>query len=153
METSQNFSETCPLMLTGPFPLRNGNWSVQVTHRPGTRQRCRWPVHHHLTGALMKFAWGHFNPSPGQNGHHFTDNIFKCILINRSSYILIWISLKFDFNSPIDIKSALVQVWYNIFTPLYSHPGVKISYNIFTPWWKYRYDIFTPLTIFSPPSQ
>ena len=37
--------------------------------------------------------------------------------------------------------------------PPYSHPGVKTSYNIFTQRWKYRYNIFTPLTISSPPSQ
>ena len=35
-------------------------------------------------------------------------------------------------------------VWYDIFTPLYSHPGAKISYDIFTPGWKNHYDIFTP---------
>ena len=46
------------------------------------------------------------------------------------------------------------MVWYDIFTPLYSHHGVRISYDIFTPGWKYRYDIFTPpLQYFHPPSQ
>ena len=36
------------------------------------------------------------------------------------------------------------------FHPLYSHPGVKISYDIFTPGLNYRYDIFTPLRYFHP---
>ena len=47
---------------------------------------------------------------PGQNGHHFTDNIFKGIFINEKLCILTWISLKFDPNGPIDNKSSLVQV-------------------------------------------
>ena len=54
---------------------------------------------------------------------------------------------------PRQLINLTIPVWYDIFTPPYSHPGVKISYDIFTPGWKYRYDIFTPLTIFSPPSQ
>ena len=34
------------------------------------------------------------NSSPyGQNGHHFTDNFFKCILMNEKFCILIWISI------------------------------------------------------------
>ena len=32
---------------------------------------------------------------PGQNGRHFTDNIFKCIFVNEKCFILIKISLKF----------------------------------------------------------
>ena len=47
---------------------------------------------------------------PGQNGHHFTDDIFKCIFMNEKFHILIQISLKFVLNIPIDSKSAMVQV-------------------------------------------
>ena len=47
---------------------------------------------------------------PGQNGHHFTDNIFKCIFLNEKFCILIQTSLKFVPKGPIDNKWALVQV-------------------------------------------
>ena len=41
--------------------------------------------------------------SPGQNGHNFADDIFKCIFVIR-------ISLKFVPKGLIDNKSALGQV-------------------------------------------
>ena len=47
---------------------------------------------------------------PGQNGHHFADDIFTCILMNEKFCILIRISLKFVPKGPIDDKSAVVQV-------------------------------------------
>ena len=49
------------------------------------------------------------NSSPsGQNGCHFTDDIFRCIFVNEKFCILIKISLKFVPKSPIDNNSALV---------------------------------------------
>ena len=39
---------------------------------------------------------------PGQNGHHFEDNIFKCIFMSEKFCILIRISLKFAPKGPID---------------------------------------------------
>ena len=45
---------------------------------------------------------------PGQDGHHFTDDIFKCIFVNEKLYILIKISLKFVPKGPIDNNPALV---------------------------------------------
>ena len=45
---------------------------------------------------------------PEQNGHHFTDNIFKCIPWMKS-FILIQIRLKFVPRGPID-KAVFVQV-------------------------------------------
>ena len=50
-------------------------------------------------------SWGIlvFNPStPGQNGCHFADNIFKCIFVNEKFCIPIQISLKFVPKDPID---------------------------------------------------
>ena len=47
---------------------------------------------------------------PGQNGCHFTDDIFKCIFINEKFCISIWILLKSVPSGQIDNKSALVQV-------------------------------------------
>ena len=47
---------------------------------------------------------------PLQNGHHFADDIFKCILMKENLYISIWIQLKCVPKGPIDNMSALVQV-------------------------------------------
>ena len=47
---------------------------------------------------------------PGQNGRHFTDNIFKCIFTNEKFCTLINISLKFVPMGQTDDKSTLVQV-------------------------------------------
>ena len=55
--------------------------------------------------------WGLFNSStPGENGRHFADDIFKCIFFDEKFCILIRISRKFVPQGPIDIKWALVQV-------------------------------------------
>ena len=47
---------------------------------------------------------------PGQNGRHFTDDIFRCIFMNENVCILIIISLEFVPKGLIDNLSALVQV-------------------------------------------
>ena len=47
---------------------------------------------------------------PGQNGRHFSDNIFKCIFMREKSCMSIRILLKFVSKSPIDNISALVPV-------------------------------------------
>ena len=44
---------------------------------------------------------------PRQKGHHF-DQIFKSIFLNENCYILIFISLKFVPEGPIDNKAALI---------------------------------------------
>ena len=46
----------------------------------------------------------------GQNGHHFTDKIFKCIFLNENVRISIKISLKFVPKGPIGNIPALVQI-------------------------------------------
>ena len=46
----------------------------------------------------------------GQNVRHFTDDIFKHILLNENVRIWIEISLKFVPNIPIANKPALVHV-------------------------------------------
>ena len=45
-----------------------------------------------------------------QNGRHFPDNIFKCILLNENVWNLITISLKSIPKSPINNIPALVQI-------------------------------------------
>ena len=43
-----------------------------------------------------------------QNGHHFSDNIFKWIFLNENVWISIEISLKFAPKDPIDNIPVLV---------------------------------------------
>ena len=45
---------------------------------------------------------------PGQNSHHFTDDIFTCIFVKEKFWILIKISLKFIPKGPIDNNPVLV---------------------------------------------
>ena len=47
--------------------------------------------------------------TPGQNSHHFTDNIFKCIFVIKKNCISIGISLKFVAKGPIGNKAALFK--------------------------------------------
>ena len=55
------------------------------------------------------FIWFINNSSPpGQNGCHFTDNIFRSIFMNEKFCIAIQISLKFVRKGPIDNNPALV---------------------------------------------
>ena len=50
-----------------------------------------------------------FNSSPpGQNGRHFAEDNFKCIIVNENVCILIKISLKLIPKGPIDNNPALV---------------------------------------------
>ena len=45
---------------------------------------------------------------PGQNGRHFADDIFRCIVVNEKLCILIKVSLKFVPKRPIVNNPALV---------------------------------------------
>ena len=47
---------------------------------------------------------------PGQNGRHFADDIFSCILVNETCCIVNKSSLKFVPNGPIDNNPALVEI-------------------------------------------
>ena len=55
------------------------------------------------TGAIITLR-------PRQNGRHFADAIFKCILLNENAWIPIKISLKFVPQGPINNIPALVQI-------------------------------------------
>ena len=69
--------------------------------------------HRHTASCLQK---GHQlshrvhinSSSPGQNGCHFTDDIFRCIFVNDRFCILIEISLKCIPKCSIDNNKALV---------------------------------------------
>ena len=47
---------------------------------------------------------------PRQKERHFADDIFKCIFLNESVWIPIWILLKFVPKGPINNLPALVQI-------------------------------------------
>ena len=47
---------------------------------------------------------------PRQNGRHFPDDIFKCIILNENVWIPIKISLKFVPKGPINNIPAMVQI-------------------------------------------
>ena len=47
---------------------------------------------------------------PRQNGHHFADDIFKCIFLNENILIIIKISLKFVLEGPVNNIPALVKI-------------------------------------------
>ena len=47
--------------------------------------------------------WGKIKTlKPRQDGHHFADNIFKCIFLNENVWISIEISMKFVPNGSIN---------------------------------------------------
>ena len=55
------------------------------------------------------FYFWYINSSPpGQNGHRFADNIFRCIFMNEKIHILIKISLKFVTKGLIYNNPALI---------------------------------------------
>ena len=69
--------------------------------------------------------WSPFNSSPpGQNGHLFTDDIFRCISVNELFCILIKISRKFVHTGPSDDNPALVYImaWCRIGNKPLSEP-------------------------------
>ena len=67
-----------------------------------------------LTGSGLVCIWNSTETRsltycpPEQNGHHFTDDISRCIFVNENFYILIKISLKFVPKGQIDNNPALV---------------------------------------------
>ena len=58
----------------------------------------------------QKLIWLLNTLRPRQNGRRFTDDVFKCILLNESVWILLKNSLKFVPKVPINNIPALVQI-------------------------------------------
>ena len=58
----------------------------------------------------MLIRWWLNTLRPGQNGRHFTDDIFKRIFFNENVWISIKISLRFVPKGPINNIPALVQI-------------------------------------------
>ena len=62
----------------------------------------------HRNVAQTNISMTIFNSSrPGQNGRHFTDDIFRCIFVNEKFCNLTKISLKFIPKGPIDNNPAM----------------------------------------------
>ena len=57
---------------------------------------------------MEKEVWCFNSSPPGQNGHHFADDIFICIFVNEKFCILIKIPLNFVPEGSIDNNPALV---------------------------------------------
>ena len=70
---------------------------------------------------------------PRQNGRHFTDDIFKCILMNENIWISIKISLEFVSKDPNDNIPALVQImaWHRTGDKPLSEPMVALFTDIY----------------------
>ena len=93
---------------------------------------CRQATSHYLSQCWPKSLspygvprpqWANSSP-PGQKGHHFADDILKCIFMNENFFISIQISLKFVPKGPIDNDTALVWImaWHPIGNKPLSEP-------------------------------
>ena len=51
---------------------------------------------------------------PGQNGHHFADDILRFILVNETFCILIEISPKFVSKGSINNDPGLDRYWFGV---------------------------------------
>ena len=59
-------------------------------------------------GTVFTLKFNTFRPK--KDGHHFPDDIFKCIFLNDNLPVSIKISLKFAPKGPINIIPALIQI-------------------------------------------
>ena len=84
---------------------------IKITKRACNGHGGNEAISHDGDEYMATYWFNNINSSPpGQNGYHFTDNLFKLIFVNENVRISIWISLKFVPKGPIDNKSALVKV-------------------------------------------
>ena len=71
-----------------------------------------------------------------QNGRHFTDNIFKCIIFNKTFWIVIQISLKFVSKGPMTQIMAQIMAWCQTGDTSLTVPMmVKSAIHITQPQW------------------
>ena len=70
-----------------------------------------WNITSKALLSTASWEYSSINSSPpGQYGHHYANDIFRCIFLNEKFRILVRISLKFVSKGPIDNKWALVRV-------------------------------------------
>ena len=78
---------------TGEFPAQMAsnaeNVSIWWRHHASHYTSMCWSAVHEIIGTKLNTL------RPRQNGRHFPDNIFKCIFLNESVWILLKFSLKF----------------------------------------------------------
>ena len=92
-------------------------WCCQATSH--YLSQC-WP-RSRSPNVITRPQWVNSSP-PRQNGHHFADNIFRCIFVNKKFCIFIKISLQFAPNGPIDNNQALAEIMaWCLFGPVPSH--------------------------------
>ena len=111
---------------TGEFPAQMASNAENVSI---------WWRHHAVDYRILNLLWHkpHVSTSviplinsspPGQNGHNFADDIFRCVLLNEN----VWISITFPLNSvpkgSINNIPALVQImaWRRIDDKPFSEP-------------------------------
>ena len=87
--------------IAGLLPMGSSQWA-------GFVGSVKWEIHSGHTLWLPRVLLNSLRPR--QNGHHFTDNIFKWIFLNENVWIPIKISLKFVPQGPINNIPALVQI-------------------------------------------
>ena len=75
------------------------NYIKKITYPYNTRKQIQWQ--YLITLDTLR---------PGQNCHHFPNDIFRCIFLFENVSISIKISLKFVPNGPINNILALVQI-------------------------------------------
>ena len=71
---------------------------------------CWWPGDARSQGMLRQMCYGLNTLRPRQNGHHFPEDIFKCIFWKENVWISINFSLKFVPKGSISNIPALVQI-------------------------------------------
>ena len=84
-----------------------------TTTKQSTTKPCTYFLGYHATGP---YDWSRDPVNtlrPRQHGHHFANDTFKRIFLNKNLWISIKISLKFVPNSPIDNIPALflIMAW------------------------------------------
>ena len=112
LDMTSKFNKFCPKN----WPWNHMELLPYKTAIPGL---CSWYILYHLKNnffvdceniiqSTIK-AIHYINSSPpGQNGRHFTDDIFGCIFVNEKFCISIKFSLKFVPKGPVDNNPALV---------------------------------------------
>ena len=103
------------LKLNWNLPGANELTEPTLILAPNRWQDITWnnddPVHRQIIINELTITILYLNTlGPRQNGRHFTDDIFKCILLNENVWISIKISLKFVPKGPINNIPALVQI-------------------------------------------
>ena len=95
-----------------------GYWNLPWWHQEPVHQQSKyWPSSQWIPHCLCRKDYQRTinSSSPGQNGHHFTDNIFRCISGNKS--FVFW--SKFHWSLFLGVENGLVMnrrqaiIWTN----------------------------------------